>query len=119
MEIIKATRGPLIHIHYIERTVQGTGIAIKVYGEMKVGAGEVVYARELKLNTLEVLNLTPEYGKQTSGYTVGKWIYNKGEYDNYASIDVWDTAGHRIIPGSTYAPEADGSIWLSFEALGE
>jgi len=118
-EIIKAGRGPLIHIHYIERTVHGNGIAIKVYGEMKVGAGEVVYARELKLNTIEVLNLTPEYGTQIRGYTVGKYIYNKGELDNYASIDVWDTAGHRITPGSAYAPEADGSIWLNFEALGE
>lgn len=119
MEIIKADRGPLIHIHFIERVVHGNGIGVKVYGEMKVGAGEIVYARELKLNTLEVLTLTPEYGKQTSGYLAAKWIYNKGEYDNYASIDVWDTAGHRIIPGSAYAPEADGSIWLNFCALGE
>jgi hypothetical protein len=118
-EIIKTGRGPLIVIHYIERTVHGNGIAIKVYGEMKVGAGEVVYARELKLNTIEVLTLTPEYGLQTRGFLAGKWIYNKGEYDNYASIDVWDTAGHRIIPGSAYAPEADGSIWLNFIALGE
>lgn len=119
MEIIKATRGPLVHIHYIERTVHGNGIAIKVYGEMKVGAGEFVYARELKLNTIEELQLTPHYGTQTKGYYAGKWIYNKGEFDNYASIHVWDDAGNRIIPGSAYAPEADGSIWLNFEAMGE
>jgi len=46
-----------------------------------------------------------------------KWIYNKGEYDNYASIDVFDHAGNEITAGSAYAPE-DGSIWLDFEALG-
>ena len=117
MEIIKAERGPLVHIHFIERTVQGTGIGIKVYGEMKIAAQEYVYARELKLNTVEVLNLTPETGVHT-GFMAQKYIYNKGQYDNYASIDVFDDAGHEITAGSQYAPE-DGSIWLNFEALGE
>jgi hypothetical protein len=117
MEIIKADRGPLIHIHYIERTVHGNGIAIKVYGEMKIAAKEYVYARELKLNTIEVLLLTPHTGTHT-GYIPQKWIYNKGEYDNYASIDVFDTDGHEITAGSQYAPE-DGSIWLDVFALGE
>jgi len=118
MEIIKATRGPLVHIHYIERTVHGNGIAIKVYGEMKIGAGEFVYARELKLNTIEVLLLTPFDGNQTKGYHAEKWVHNKGEYDNYASIDIWDETGNRVIPGSAYASE-DGSVWLDFMALGE
>ena len=115
MEIIKADRGPLIHIHYIERTVQGGGIAVKVYGEMKVAAKEVVYARELKLNTIQTINLTPLTGTHT-GYIPQAWIYNKGEYDNYASIDIFDTGGTEITAGR--GPE-DGSIWLSFIALGE
>ena len=116
MEIIKADRGPLIHIHYIERTVHGTGIAVKVYGEMKIAAGEIVYARELKLNTIEVLLLTPEVSYTGHGYIAQKYIYNKGEYDNYASIDIFDTAGNEITAGN--GPE-DGSIWLDFVALGE
>jgi hypothetical protein len=126
MEIIKADRGPLIHIHFIERTVHGNGIAIKVYGEMKIAAKEYVYARELKLNTIEVLLLTPHTGDHHL-YTVQKWIYNKGEYDNYASIDIFSAAGYEMLSGENRAvsvsaasslPE-DGSIWLDFIALGE
>jgi hypothetical protein len=117
MEIIKADRGPLIHIHFMERTVHGNGIAIKVYGEMKIAAKEYVYARELKLNTIETLHLEPHTGSHR-GYMTQKWIYNKGEYGNYASIDVFDHAGNEITAGSQYAPE-DGSIWLDFIALGE
>jgi len=120
VEIIKADRGPLIHIHYIERVVHGQGIALKVYGEMKIAAKEVVYARELKLNTIQTLHLTPETGVHRP-YIAQKWIYNKGELDNYASIDVFTVeAGteYEVTAGHTYAPE-DGSIWLNFIALGE
>lgn len=117
VEIIKAERGPLIHIHHIERSVHGNSVAIKVYGQMKIAAKEYVYARELKLNTIEVLLLTAETGVHRL-YNPQKWIYNKGEYDNYASIDVFDDAGNEITAGHTYAPE-DGSIWLNFIALGE
>jgi len=97
VEIIKADRGPLIHIHYIERTVRGSGIAIKVYGEMKIGAKEYVYARELKLNTIEVLVLTPETGDHHL-YSVNKYIHNKGEYDNYASVDIYSAAAYQMDP---------------------
>ena len=115
VKIVKADRGPLIHIHYIERVVHGSGIAVKVYGEMKIAAKEIVYARELGLNTIQCLQLTPHTGTHT-GYIAQKWIYNKGEYDNYASIDIFDTGGTEITAGN--GPE-DGSIWLDFEALGE
>jgi len=108
---------PLIHIHHIERVVHGNGVAIKVYGEMKIAAGEYVYARELKLNTLEVLVLTPEVEKNNStGYIVQKHVYHKGEYDNYASIDIYDHDGTFQSPGRG---PVDGSIWLDFIALGE
>ena len=116
MYVIKADRGPLIHIHYIERVVHGTGIAVKVYGEMKVAAGELVYARELKLNTLEVLLLTPNVSYTGHGYMAHAYIHNKGEYDNYASIDVFDDTGTWLSPGTG---PTDGSIWLNFIALGE
>ena len=115
VEIIKTDRGPLIHIHYIDRPVQGRGIAVRVYGKMKIAAKEYVYARELKLNTIEVLVLTPETGTHT-GYLVQKWVYNPGEYDNYASVDIFNTDGTEITAGR--GPE-DGSIWLDFIALGE
>jgi hypothetical protein len=125
LEIIKADRGPLIHIHYIERTVHGNGIAIKVYGEMKVAAKEYVYAREMKLNTIEVLNLTPMTGDHHL-YHVQKYVHNKGEYDNYASIDIFSADGYEMlasgrsssISAASSLPE-DGSIWLDFMALGE
>ena len=117
MEIIKADRGPLIHIHFIERVVHGSGIAVKVYGEMKIAAKEYVYARELKLNTIETLQLTPHTGSHR-GFMPQKWIYSKGELDNYASIDVFDHAGNEITAGHAHAPE-DGSIWLDFCATGE
>ncbi|RLI27002.1 hypothetical protein DRO58_04935 [Candidatus Bathyarchaeota archaeon] len=115
VEIIKADRGPLIHIHYIERVVHGNGIVIKVYGKMKIAAKEYVYAHELKLNTIEVLLLTPETGVHT-GYLAQKWVYNPGEYGNYASVDIFNTDGTEITAG---AGPVDGSIWLDFEALGE
>jgi len=108
---------PLIHIHHVERSVHGNGVAIKVYGEMKIAAGEYVYARELKLNTLEVLLLTPELDKNnTIGYMAQKYIHNKGEYDNYASIDIYADDGTWQSPGTG---PTDGSIWLNFIALGE
>ena len=53
---------PVIHIHRIERHVHGNSVCVKVYGEMKIACKEVVFARELKLNSLEVLLLTPEVG---------------------------------------------------------
>jgi len=117
VEVIKADRGPLIHIHFVERSVHGDGVAVKVYGEMKIAAKEYVYARELMLNTIQVLQLTPHTGTHR-GYIPQKWIYSRGEYDNYASVDVFDYAGNEITAGHTYAPD-DGSIWLDFEALGE
>ena len=58
-EIIKTDRGPLIHIHFIERVVTGRGVAVKVYGKMKIAAKERVYAQDLGLKTIEVLLLTP------------------------------------------------------------
>ena len=125
MEIIKADRGPLIHIHFIERVVHGNGIAIKVWGEMKIAAKEYVYARELKLNTIEGLLLTPLTGDHHL-YTAQTYIYNKGEYDNYASVDIWSATGYEMvasgrvgeISAASSLPE-DGSIWLNFVALGE
>lgn len=108
---------PLIHIHYIERVVHGNGVAVRVYGEMKIAGGEYVYARELGLNTLEVLHLTPElYPPDGKGYIAQKYIHNKGEYDNYASIDIYDNDGTLVSAGRG---PVDGSIWLDFIALGE
>lgn len=118
---------PLIHIHDVERHIFGNGIVVKIWGQMKIAAKEVVFARELKLNTLQVLMLTVESGSHWP-WTAQKWVYHKGEFDNYASIDIlspttdayqWE-AGTRTdaltLPSTL---PADGSIWLNFMALGE
>jgi len=112
------TGSPLIHIHFIERNVFGNGIGVRVYGELKIAAGEIVYAREMKLNCLQVLSLTSEVNanEQGAGYVPSKWIYHKSEFDNFASIDIFDTGG--TWQGAGTGP-TDGSIWLDFIALGE
>lgn len=108
---------PLIHIHTVKRHIHGNSIYIEVEGEIKIAAGMYVYARELKLNTLQVLNLTPEIRQNnTIGYMTQKFIYHKGELDNYASIDVYADDGTFQAPGTG---PVDGSIWIDFIAKGE
>jgi len=116
----QATGTPEIHIHSVERHIHGNGIKIMVHGEIKIAAGEIVYARELKLNTLEVLKFTPEYKRQNTdiAFIPTKWIYRKGEYDNFASIDVYDDAHVWQNAGRASLP-SEGSIWLDFNAKGE
>ena len=126
VEVIKAARAegdigypgwsPLIHIHHVERNVFGNGIAIHIYGEMRIAAKEVVYAKELMLNTIQTMTLTAETGTHTS-YNVQKYIHAKGEYDNYASIDIFNTATDAEV--TTGNGPDEGSVWLDFEALGE
>ena len=121
-----STRGtPLIHVHYVRRDVHGNGIGIKIYGEIKIAPKEVVWARELKLNTIQVLSLTIEQGTHYM-FTPSKYIHAKGQYENYASIDIFGiTAAREMhIDGQvTLSLPAtlpyDGSIWLNFIALGE
>ena len=127
-DAIQSTGGsPLIHIHHVRRDIFGNGIAIRVYGELKIAAKEIIYARELKLNTLQVLNLTPESGDHFP-WDVKKWMYHKGEYDNYASIDIYSAAtgqyqmradGRVAIRTVPTTLPTDGSLWLDFIALGE
>ncbi len=106
---------PLIHIYGIERHVHGNGVWGVVYGEMKIASGERIWAHELKANSIEVLTLTPEIDLNNGlGYMAQKFIYRKGEYNNYASIDIYDHNGlsqTRGRPGPV-----DGSIWLDFIA---
>ena len=109
--------GPIIHIHHVKRDIHGNGVAIHVYGEIRIAAGEYFYAREMKLNTIQVLNLTPEIPLNNGlGYMAQKFIYHKGEYDNWGSIDIYDDASAWQNPG---VGPSEGSVWLDFEALGE
>lgn len=113
------TGTPKIHIHGVQRNVFGNGIGVRVVGEMLIASGEIVYARELKLNSLQTLQLTPEYSRVAAGwqaYTPVKWIYHKGELDNWASIDVYEATDGWEAPGSL---PSDGSIWLDFIADGD
>jgi hypothetical protein len=124
---------PLVHIHSIRREVFGNEISLWVAGEMKIAAKEVVFAKELKLNSIQVLVLTPEAADHVP-YIVNKWIYHKGLYDNYASIDIFaPTAGYELrtltgdrqaqVPtptiGATSILPYDGSLWLNFIAVGD
>ena len=121
---------PLIHIHSIRREVFGNEISLWVAGEMKIAAKEVVFAKELKLNSIQVLVLTAEAGDHVP-YIPVKWIYRKGQYDNYASIDIFaPTAGYELRSGSrtqvgtpTISAQSqlpyDGSLWLNYIAVGE
>lgn len=126
MQTIKSDRGPKIEIHFMNRIVQGNGIAIEVWGEMLVAAKDYVYARELKLNTLKGLVLTPMSGDHYM-FGVQKWIYSKGTYDNYASIDIFSPTGtvYEMTAGGRVTLQAPnnlpylGSLWLDFIALGE
>lgn len=115
VEVVITDRGPRVEIHHIERSVHGNGIAIKVFGELKIAAKEYVYAKDLKLNTIQVLNLTPETGTHNF-YHAQKYIHHKGEYGNYASVDIFDESASEITAGN--GPD-DGSVWLDFIALGE
>jgi hypothetical protein len=119
MQVIASGRGPRVEIHKVERAIHGNGIDIKVYGRMLIGSQEWVYARELKLNTVESLVLTVEHGGPKTVFVPWKSIYHAGEYDNYASIDIWDvTNNHDSPPGDIHNPD-NGSIWLNFIAEGE
>jgi hypothetical protein len=117
---------PLIHVHSIRREVFGNEISLWVAGEMKIAAKQVVFAKELKLNTIQVLVLTPEAGDHVM-WQATKWIYHKGEYDNYASIDIMGADAYQYEAGTrsqsqVSAPATlpyDGSIWLNFVAIGE
>jgi len=117
---------PVVQIHHVRRDVHGNSIAIKVYGELKIAAKEIIYARELKLNTIQTLLLTTKTGYHAL-FHPQKWIYNEGEYDNYASIDIFSCDAYEMLAGTRgqsaeTAPAAlpeDGSIWLDFEAIGE
>jgi len=122
-----ASRGaPLIHIHDVERNVFGNAIVVKVWGQMKIAAKEIVFARELKLNTLQILLLTVDSGIHWP-WSANKWVYHKGEFDNYASIDIvsprtafqYEAGTYSNIPVVPSTLPADGSIWLNFMALGE
>jgi len=127
-ERIKAERGPLVVIDSVERHVHGNGIKVLVFAELKIAAKETVLARELKLNTIDSLFLTPHTGAHGL-YHVQKWISNPGQYDNYASIDILVPSGTVYemfssgrsqveIPAPSALPE-DGSIWLDVLAEGE
>ena len=117
---------PLVHIHDVERHVHGNSIVVKVWGQMKIAAKERIYARELKMNTLQILMLTVDDIQYP--LVPVKWIYHKGEYDNYASIDILGPRNAYQFPAGADARQDiaaieelpyDGSIWLNFMALGE
>ncbi len=108
---------PLVHIYAIERKVSGSGVYGIVYGNIKIAAGERVWAHELKLNSIETLVLTPELNLNNGlGYMAQKYVHQPGAYNNYASIDIYDDASTWQSAGTG---PVDGSIWLDFCCKGE
>jgi hypothetical protein len=110
-----------VEIHAMERVRNGYSSFIRVYGEMRIAARECVLASELKLSTINMLMLTPESaaGAGTAGTLSSKaFIKQKGQFDNWASIDIYNDAGTYIIAGNAAALD-NGSVWLQFMALGE
>lgn len=109
-------QSPIIHIHSEIRHIHGNEVSVTIKGDMRIASKEVVYARDLKLNTIQTMNLTVETGAHT-GYNPQKWTYHKGEYDNYASVDIIDVSdGTEVLAGD--GPD-EGSVWVDFEVLGE
>ena len=123
-KVIKRADGPRFEIQVQDRVVKGESVFVRVYGEMKIGAKERVYARDLGLRTIQLLMLQPEHGTHNP-YTTGVWIYRKGELDNYASIDIFSMDGYEMYLNAQTSVSAartlpyDGSLWLGFIALGE
>ncbi|GAG66104.1 unnamed protein product [marine sediment metagenome] len=123
---VGAQGAPLIHIHLVERHIFGNSTVVKIWGQVKIAAKEIIFARELKLNTLQVLLLTVESGYHYP-FIPQKWVYHKGEFDNYASVDILaPSAAYQYEAATSHASAArpstlphDGSIWLNFIALGE
>lgn len=89
-----------------------------VWGEVLLASQEVIRSQDLDLMTIKNLVLTPTTGK----YTIDphseqedtipwptKYLYNKGEPDNEATVYLWDDT----------STEHTGSVWLNFLALGE
>jgi hypothetical protein len=111
------TMSPRVEIQAIERLTSGYSNVIKVYGEIKIAARECVLASELKLSTIRMILLTPENTLGNGGEWASKvYIRQKGQMDNWASIDIYDSAGVEITAGA--GPDT-GSVWLGFLALGE
>lgn len=92
--------------------------AVVVWGEVLISSQEVIRSQDLDLLTIKNLLLLPQTGKYTTDPHSGvkdtipwptKYIYNKGEPDNEATVYLWDDT----------STEHDGSVWLNFQALGE
>jgi len=108
---------PRVEIHHIRREVHGNSVAVVVYGEISMASTEVLFAHDLKLQTLQVLTLTVDSISPAHRWMAKKWVFNKGEYGNYASIDIFNDAGTAITAGN--GDNVDGSVWLNFVAVGE
>jgi len=116
VEVIKVPQyTPRVEIHTMQRFVHGNCTMLKSIGEILIAAKEYVYAWQLGLKTIETMRLTAE-GANHAAYIPQKWVYHKGEYDNYASIDIFDAADAEITAGSG---PSSGSVWLNYVAEGD
>lgn len=120
VEVILTSRtvgpSPRIEIHAVDPVTEGYGVTKKVYGQILCAGSELIYAEDLKLRTIHVLLLTPETPAPGNDYYAKDVVWNKGVYNNYASIDIYHPAGTLITAGNG---PSNGSVWLHFLAVGE
>jgi len=84
-----------------------------VYAETECGSPALFHARDLRLKSIQHLQLTvdaPDDRGQGHDLFASKTIYNKGRKGNYASVYVFDLST---------AIEATGSHYLNITAMGE
>lgn len=88
----------------------------EVWGEMEVLAGGAgyVYAADLRLKSIQDLQLTVNPGANgvatDPNLFASKYLINKGKKGNYASVYVWDAVADALETGSAY---------VNFVAMGE
>ena len=78
----------------------------EVWGEISVSSGDIIHSYDIGLKSIINILFTPE---SNTGVIVTKYIMNKGQNDNYASVWIWDD---RSTPHT-------GSLWLNFYAIGK
>ena len=111
-EITTGYRGysPLVEISF-KRKYPGLE-AVEVWGRMQIASGEIVYARDLALKTIQELLLTVDFAYAGRAYSAHKYIWEPDRLDNYASI--WVTR----IPIGAHPENEPGSVWLNWCAYG-
>lgn len=85
---------------------------VEVWGEIEVTSPALVHARDLRLKSIQNLLMTVDAqpARGVGDMFASKYVYSKGQKNNYASIYVWDLSD---------GVQATGSHYINFLAMGE